>query len=57
MIEKAVDSSLNLRSKIALIREFLPRVNADTEVGGERLKYVDEQRENDLVVIIKDEKT
>lgn len=55
-IEKAVNSSLNLRSKIALIREFLSRVNADTEVGGEWLKYVDEQRENDLVAIIKDEK-
>ena len=55
-IEKTVNSSLNLRSKIALIREFLLRVNADTEVDGEWLKYVDEQRENDLVVIIKDEK-
>ena len=55
-IEKAVNSSLNLRSKIALIREFLSRVNADTEVGGEWLKYVDEQRENDLVAIKKDEK-
>ena len=55
-IEKAVNSSLNLRSKIALIREFLLRVNADTEVDGEWLKYVDEQREHDLVAIIKDEK-
>ena len=55
-IEKAVNSSLSLRSKIALIREFLSRVNADTEVDGEWLKYVDEQRENDLVAIIKDEK-
>lgn len=55
-IEKAVNSSLNLRSKIALIREFLSRVNADTEVDGEWLKYVDEQRENDLIAIIKDEK-
>lgn len=55
-IEKAVNSSLNLRSKIALIREFLSRVNADTEVDGEWLKYVDEQRESELVAIIKDEK-
>ena len=55
-IEKAVNSSLNLRSKIALIREFLSRVNADTEVDKEWLKYVDEQREQDLVAIIKDEK-
>ncbi|MCM1527626.1 MAG: type I restriction endonuclease subunit R [Bacteroides sp.] len=55
-IEKAVNSSLNLRSKIELIREFLSRVNADTEVDREWSKYVDEQRENDLVAIIKDEK-
>ncbi len=55
-IEKAVNSSLNLRSKIALIREFLSKVNADTEVDGEWMKYVDEQRESDLVAIIKDEK-
>lgn len=55
-IEKAVNSSLNLRSKIELIREFLSRVNADTEVDKEWLKYVDEQREQDLVAIIKDEK-
>lgn len=48
--------SLNLRSKIELIKEFLSRVNADTEVDGEWLKYVDEQRENDLITIIKDEK-
>ena len=55
-IEKAVNSSLNLRSKIALIREFLSKVNADIEVDGEWLKYIGEQRENDLVAIIKDEK-
>lgn len=34
--------------------KFLSRVNADTEVDGEWLKYIDEQRENDLIVIIKD---
>lgn len=37
-------------------KEILSRVNADTEVDGEWLKYVGEQRENDLVAIIKDEK-
>lgn len=55
-IEKAINSSLHLRSKIELIREFLSRVNADTEVDGEWLKYVDERRECDLTAIIKDEK-
>lgn len=47
---------MNPRSKIALIRKFLSRVNVDIEVDGEWLKYVDEQRENDLIAIIKDEK-
>ena len=34
----------------------MSRVNADTEVDKEWMKYVDEQREHDLVAIIKDEK-
>ena len=54
-IEKAVNSSMNLRSKIELIRKFLSRINAQTEVGGDWKKFVDEQRENDLAVIIDEE--
>ncbi len=54
-IEKAVNSSMNLRSKIELIRKFLSRINAQTEVDGDWKKFVDEQRENDLAVIIDEE--
>ncbi len=55
-IEKAVHSSMNLRSKIELIREFLLRINAQTEVDGDWKRFVDEQREKDLAVIISEEK-
>ena len=55
-IEKAVNSSMNLRSKIELIRNFLSRLNAQTEVDGDWKKFVNEQRECDLVVIIAEEK-
>ena len=55
-IEKAVNSSMNLRSKKELIRNFLAKVNAQTQVDGDWKKFVDEQREQDLVVIIEEEK-
>lgn len=55
-IEKAVNSSMNLRSKMELIQEFLSRVNAQTDVDGEWKKFVDEQREYDLTTIIDEEK-
>lgn len=55
-IEKAVNSSMNLRSKLELIRDFLSRINAQTEVDGDWKKFVDAQRENDLAVIINEER-
>lgn len=55
-IEKAVNSSMNLRSKMELIRNFLSRINTQTEVDGDWKKFVDEQREHDLAVIINEEK-
>lgn len=55
-IEKAVNSSMNLRSKMELIRNFLSKINAQTEVDGDWKKFVDEQREKDLAVIINEEK-
>ena len=45
-----------MRSKMELIRNFLIRINTQTEVDGDWKKFVDEQRENDLVVIIEEEK-
>ena len=55
-IEKAVSSSMNLRSKIKLIQDFLQTVNAETEVDGEWRKFIDEQREQELMLIIREEK-
>lgn len=55
-IEKAVNSSMNLRSKMELIQEFLSRVNAQTDVDGEWQKFVNEQREYELATIIDEEK-
>lgn len=54
-IEKAVNSSMNLRSKMELIRNFLSRINAQTEVEGDWKKFIDEQREKDLATIINEE--
>ena len=55
-IEKAVYSSMNLRSKMELIRDFLSRINAQTEVDSDWKKFVDEQREDELIIIINEEK-
>lgn len=55
-IEKAVNSSMNLRSKMELIQDFLSRINAQTDVDEEWKRFVDEQREHDLTVIIDEEK-
>lgn len=55
-IEKAVSSSMNLRSKVKLIQDFLQTINANTEVEKDWQKFIEEQREQDLMVIIREEK-
>ena len=55
-IRKAVDASIQLRSKKELIEEFINRVNVDTQVGADWRKFVLEQEENDLMEIIQTEK-
>lgn len=55
-IDKAVNSSMNLRSKLQLIHEFINTVTPQTEIDGEWKKFVEEQRENELLEIIKQEK-
>lgn len=55
-IDKAVNSSMNLRSKLQLIHDFIKTVTPQTEVDDEWRKFIEQQRENDLAVIIKDEK-
>jgi len=55
-IDKAVGSSIELRSKKELIEGFIARVNVSTRVDDDWQSFVDEQKENDLSAIIEDEK-
>lgn len=54
-IDKAIKSSLALRSKKELIDGFISKINADTNVMDEWGKFVKEQKEIDLKKIINDE--
>ena len=55
-IRKAVDASIQLRSKKELIEAFISRVNVDTRVTADWRKFILEQEENDLTEIITNEK-
>ena len=55
-IRKAVDASIQLRSKRKLIEAFISRVNVDTQVTTDWCRFVFEQEENDLAEIIAAEK-
>jgi type I restriction enzyme R subunit len=55
-IDKAVNSSLELRSKKELIKGFISRVNTSTQVDEDWRKFVQEQKETDLAALIADEK-
>lgn len=52
MINKAVNSSIELRSKKELIEGFIATVNADTKVDEDWREFVKEQKENELEEII-----
>ena len=54
-IRKAVDASLQLRSKKELIEQFISRVNVNSSVQGDWRRYVSEQVESDLTEIISTE--
>lgn len=54
-IRKAVDSSLQLRSKKDLIEAFISRVNIDTQVDEDWREFVLEQKENELSALIQEE--
>ena len=54
-IDKAIKSSLALRSKKELIDGFISRINAETNVQDDWTKFVREQKENDLKTLIEDE--
>jgi len=55
-IDKAVNSSIQLRSKKELIEHFIQTVNATTKVDQDWKKFVEEQKESDLANIISEEK-
>ena len=54
-IDKAIKSSLALRSKKDLINGFIERINADTNVNDDWHKFVKEQEEKDLKNLIEEE--
>ncbi len=55
-IDKAVNSSIQLRSKKELIESFIRTVNASTEVNEDWRRFVLEQKEHDLSEIIEEER-
>ena len=54
-IDKAVSSSIELRSKKDLIEGFIEQVNTSTQVDDDWHTFVVEQKEKDLSAIIEDE--
>ena len=55
-IKKAIDSSIELRSKKELIEGFIDRVNSSKNVTDDFKKFVKEEKEKDLEKVIEDEK-
>lgn len=55
-IDKAVNSSIELRSQKELIEGFIARVNVSTKVDDDWQKFVLEQKDVDLAVLIETEK-
>ena len=56
MINKAVNSSIDLRSKKELIEGFIATVNANTQVNEDWRNFVKEQKDTELKAIINEEK-
>ena len=55
-VRKLINAGIELRSKRELIENFINQMNAsDTDVQEEFYKYVREEKEKDLIKIIKDE--
>lgn len=55
-IDKAIKSSLQLRSKKELIEGFIDTINADTDVNSDWQKFVRQQKETDMPSIIDEQK-
>ena len=56
VIDRAINSSIQLRSKKDLIEGFIETVNASTEVERDWHVFVEQQKESDLTRIITEEK-
>jgi len=55
-IDKAINSSIELRSKKELIERFIEQVNVSTKVDEEWRKFLHEQKEEDMTKLIDEEK-
>jgi type I restriction enzyme R subunit len=55
-IDKAVNSSINLRSKKELIEHFVEQINTSTSVDDDWQRFVREKKEEDLAALINAEK-
>ena len=55
-IDKAINSSIELRSKKELIERFIEQVNVSTKVDEEWRKFLQEQKEEDITTLIEEEK-
>ena len=55
-IDKAINSSIELRSKKELIEHFVEQVNTSTNVDNDWRRFVQERKEEDLSTLIADEK-
>ncbi|RKJ52089.1 type I restriction endonuclease subunit R [bacterium 1XD42-8] len=55
-IDKAIKSSLQLRSKKELIENFIATINTSTDVNADWQRFVREQRKRDIQTLIAEEK-
>jgi type I restriction enzyme R subunit len=55
-IDKAINSSIELRSKKELINSFVARVNVSKSVDDDWRRFVQERKEEDITALIADEK-
>lgn len=55
-INKSIDASIELRSKKALIDDFIAQMTVKTDVDKDWKEFVKKQKEQDLVIIIDEEK-
>ncbi|MDD6640657.1 MAG: type I restriction endonuclease subunit R [Erysipelotrichaceae bacterium] len=54
-ILKVVDSSIELRSKKELIKQFLEMVNVTNDIGSDWKTFVEQQKEKDIIKIVEEE--